>query len=307
MDFKPAPFLKLRQNKLSVRRHRVDRQKKQTEKADKNFLQEKRGKSKKIRFYKIKGSEEMSVNANQESISRKDLFKKGLLSAEKLAAELADVAKSDGPRWGMVIDLRKCIGCSACTVACKSENRTPPGISYNVVMHEEHGVFPDVSVVNIPRPCMQCDKPACMEVCPVGATFKMDNGIVGIDYDRCIGCRYCMVACPYGARSYDFGESYEGEMLAFDELQASEYGRTKGIRKKGSTPVGIVRKCTFCYHRLERGEEPACIETCVGDARFFGDLSDPNSEVSRMLNTNATRVYRLREYLSTEPRVYYLR
>jgi len=249
----------------------------------------------------------MGYQEIKESLSRKELFKRGITNAQEFAAELSSIDNSDGPKWVMVIDLQKCIGCSACTVACKAENRTPPGISYNIVMKEEHGQFPNVSKVNIPRPCMQCDKPACGEVCPVKATYKMDNGIVAIDYDRCIGCRYCMVACPYGARSYDFGESYEGEMLGFDELQANEYGIAKGKRQKGSNPIGLARKCTFCYHRLQRGEEPACVETCVGDARYFGDINDPNSVVSKMLNTNAARVYRLREYMSTQPRVYYLK
>lgn len=214
-----------------------------------------------------------------------------------------------GPRWGMVIDLQKCVGCDTCTVACKAENRTPPGVSYNVVLEYESGTFPNTGHVNLPRPCMQCDNAPCIWVCPVGATYKLENGIVAIDYERCIGCRYCIVACPYGARSFDFGEGYgEGqgdEMLGFNLVQAPEYGVPRGEREAGQSPVGNVRKCSFCLHRLERGEEPACVEACIADARYFGDLDDPDSLVARL--ASSPRAFRLREELGTEPRVYYLR
>lgn len=210
-----------------------------------------------------------------------------------------------GPKWVMVIDLQKCVGCDTCTVSCKAENRTPPGISYNVVMEEMIGDYPTLALVNLPRPCMQCDKPPCVQVCPTRATYKMENGIVTIDNDRCIGCRYCIVACPYGARSYDFGDSYEQEMLGYNDVTSPEYGMERGERKKGKTPIGTVRKCSFCYHRLERGEEPACVETCIGDARYIGDINDPNSVVSKL--AASPRAFRLKEELGTAPSVIYLR
>ncbi|WP_079505482.1 4Fe-4S dicluster domain-containing protein [Mesobacillus jeotgali] len=216
-----------------------------------------------------------------------------------------DIRKGDGPKWAMVIDLKKCVGCDTCTVSCKAENRTPPGISYNVVMESLEGEFPNIKAVNLPRPCMQCDKPACAQVCPTRATYKMENGIVAIDNDRCIGCRYCIVACPYGARSFDFGESYEQEMQGANDVTSPEYGVERGKREKGKTPIGTVRKCSFCFHRLQRGEEPACVETCIGDARFFGDLSDPNSVVSKL--AASPRAFRLKEELGTHPNVIYLR
>jgi Fe-S-cluster-containing dehydrogenase component len=208
------------------------------------------------------------------------------------------------PHWVMVIDLQKCLGCDTCTVSCKAENRTPPGISYNVVLESEIGKFPNVRKVNMPRPCMQCDNPPCVGVCPVSATFKGPGGIVDIDHDRCIGCRYCITACPYGARSFDFGENYP-EMIDFDKVQAPEYGVDRGARKNGAAPIGTVRKCTFCFHRLNRGEEPACVETCIGDARWFGDLNDPNSVVARL--AASSRAFRLKEELGTKPRVIYLK
>lgn len=222
------------------------------------------------------------------------------------AAEGVDSKKTrKGSKWVMVIDLQKCVGCDTCTVSCKSENRTPPGISYNVVMEEMIGDYPTLALVNLPRPCMQCDKPPCVQVCPTRATYKMENGIVTIDNDRCIGCRYCIVACPYGARSYDFGDSYEQEMLGFPDVTSPEYGMERGERKKGKTPIGTVRKCSFCYHRLERGEEPACVETCIGDARYIGDINDPNSVVSKL--AASPRAFRLKEELGTSPSVIYLR
>lgn len=211
----------------------------------------------------------------------------------------------NGPRWGMVIDLQKCVGCDSCTVACKVENRTPPGVSYNVVVEEEVGTFPNVRRVNVPRPCMQCDEPPCVSVCPVNATYKAEDGTVVIDADRCIGCRYCITACPYGARSFDFGETYADEMQGYDEVQSPEWGVDRGARGSYKPPVGTVRKCTFCMHRTARGEEPACVETCIGDARYFGDLDDPDSLVSRLAAD--PRAFRLKEELGTSPRVYYLR
>lgn len=237
------------------------------------------------------------VNKYQESVQRE--FKQKLQVA---SAETASSSKKKH-KWVMVIDLRKCVGCETCTVSCKAENLTPPGVTYNQVMIEEVGSFPNVSRVNIPRPCMHCDKPPCVSVCPVRATYKSEDGIVVQDNDRCIGCRYCMVACPYGARSFDFGLNYD-EMLGYGTVTAPDHGMDRGERTKGS-PVGTVRKCTFCFHRLNRGEEPACVETCIGDARFFGDINDPNSVVSKM--ASSARAFRLKEEYGTEPSVYYLR
>ena len=221
----------------------------------------------------------------------------------------ASVESEDGPdgdeKWGMVIDLQKCVGCDSCTVACKAENRTPPGVSYNVVMEEEHGEFPNVTRTNVPRPCMQCENPPCVQVCPVSATYKMDNGVVNVDYDRCIGCRYCMIACPYGARYFDFGENYDDEVTGSGEVTSPEYGVDRGPREGGKSPVGNVRKCSMCMHRLNRGEEPACVETCVGDARNAGDLNDPDSDVSEM--ADSTRSFQLKESEGTDPNVYYLK
>lgn len=218
-------------------------------------------------------------------------------------------------RWVMVIDLRKCIGCHACTIGCVAENKLPPGVVYRPVMEEEAGTYPNVTRKFLPRPCLQCDQPPCTEVCPVGATYKSGDGIVKVDYEQCIGCRYCVTACPYGARTFDFGELYvqsapEAKALvgkerasAMERSPSFEYGKA-WARAGDASPVGNARKCHFCEHRLAEGMLPACVTTCVGRATLFGDANDPESVVSRLIAQ--PNVMRLKEELGTEPRVFYL-
>ena len=208
--------------------------------------------------------------------------------------------------WVMVIDLTKCVGCNACTISCKAENKTPPEVSYNVVLQEEVGTFPNVRQMFVPRPCMQCENPPCVSVCPVSATYQREDGIVAMDYDKCIGCRYCITACPYGARHFDFGSTYTGETpnpQAYEEAPTFEYGKERE-RKDGQSPIGNVRKCHFCLHRLNEGLLPACINDCIGRARYFGDLNDPDSLVSELLGERYA--FRLKEEEGTKPSVYYL-
>jgi len=212
--------------------------------------------------------------------------------------------------WGMVIDTRKCVGCNACTVACKAENKLPPGVVYNVVIDEEFGTYPNVARRFISRPCLHCQNPPCVRVCPVNATYKRPDGIVVIDYDDCIGCRYCISACPYGARSFDFGNFYTvgktPEVMPWDVMPSFEYGeeQRRDPRNPWRSPIGNTRKCHFCLHRLEKGMLPACVTTCIGQARIFGDLNDPESLVAQL--AASPRAIRLKEELGTEPSVYYL-
>lgn len=217
-------------------------------------------------------------------------------------------------RYGMVIDTRRCVGCKACTVACKAENKTPPGVNYTVVVEQVIGNRPDDKPVFMTKPCFQCEKPPCVDVCPVSATFKRSqDGIVVIDYQRCIGCRYCITACPYGARTFDFGENYPAtkENTAYSQIPSPEYGQFNK-READKSPVGNVRKCTFCVHLQDKdgkydkaaGRWPACAKTCTGHAIHFGDFNDPNSEVSQLLKER--QAIRLKEELGTEPNVYYL-
>ncbi len=229
------------------------------------------------------------------------------------------------PRWGMVIDLDKCTACQACTVACQAENNVPfagPDESalgrskhWQDVMTElgEESEYPDFHVRFIPRPCMHCDDPPCVKVCPVGATYVDEEGLVRMNYDRCIGCRYCTTACPYAIRYFNW---YAPRYPADEDERLNYLNPNVPVR-----PVGVVEKCTFCIHRLEQAKReaaaqgrelsdadvvllPACNQACPASARYFGDLDDPESTVSRL--ARSPRALRLLEDLGTEPKVYYL-
>ena len=206
-------------------------------------------------------------------------------------------------RWGMIIDLHKCIGCEYCLRACSATNDVDPGRPWNLVVEEK-------SSTGLPfyfsRPCLHCQEAPCVEVCPVKATYHREDGLVVMDYDRCIGCRYCEVACPYDARVFNW-ESREGE---------NPFIPTWGIAEVDRRPRGVVEKCTFCIHRIDAGIEkglvpgidreatPACVNICPVGARTFGNLNDPTSPISQLLAQKAT--IRLREELGTEPNVYYI-
>ena len=211
-------------------------------------------------------------------------------------------------RWGMVIDTRKCVGCHACTLSCVAENKLPPGVVYRPVLDQEIGTYPNVTRRFMPRPCMQCENPPCVPVCPVNATYTRPDGIVAIDYEQCIGCRYCITACPYSARTFDVGYTYTQntpEQEVYELLPNYEYG-VEHARVPGSdeSPIGNARKCHFCLHRLEQGALPMCVTTCIGVANFFGDLNDPSSMVAQMAAQPSMVV--LKEELGTKPKVFYL-
>ena len=226
----------------------------------------------------------------------------------------ADVRRAMGKpleqrRWVMGIDVRKCVGCSACTVACAVENKLPPGMFYRVVTEETSGEFPDVRRRFFPRPCLHCDQPPCVEPCPVTpvkATRKRPDGIVEIDYEACIGCGLCVDACPYGARALDNGDFYTDgtpRRQAYESVPAFEYGRARA-RDGSSPPVSKARKCHLCLHRLEAGMLPACVATCICNGVYVGDLNDPASLVSELAKKPG--VMRLREELGTKPSVFHI-
>ena len=202
-------------------------------------------------------------------------------------------------RYGMVIDLNRCMGCQTCVNACKMQNDVPMGMLWNRVvspgdegLDSVQGVFPNTTRQYIPIACQHCDNAACEKVCPVAATYTDENGAVQIDYDRCIGCRYCMAACPYNVRVFNWEEAERHPGFSYGD---------------GIVPVrdvGVVEKCTFCKERTDKGEDPACVVCCPADARFFGDLDDPNSEVSTLIaEKNGEQLLKEK---GTKPKVYYL-
>lgn len=221
-------------------------------------------------------------------------------------------------KWGMIIDLDKCSGCQACVIACKAENNIAIATSEESLMGRSirwmellpyiEGEYPHIKARLIPRPCMHCEHPACIKVCPVGATYKNEEGIVGIVYYRCIGCRYCTTACPYNVRNFNWRDP------KWPEEMKGSLNRDVSIRRKG-----VVEKCTFCHHRLLKAREkakaerrefvaedyiPACVQACPSGAMYFGDLNDPFSIVSQL--SRERRAFRLLEDLGTEPKVIYL-
>lgn len=229
---------------------------------------------------------------------------------ERMMADLQRAMKKpvQQRKWVMVIDLQKCIGCKACTVSCVAENNLPPGVVYRPVVEEEIGEYPNVRKRFTPRPCMHCDNPPCTPVCPVKATYKRPDGIVAVDYELCIGCRYCLTACPYNARTSDFGGFYGDqtpEVMDYETRPSFEYGRLWNRQPgKHASPMGNARKCQFCLHRIENGMLPACVTTCLGGATYFGDYNDERSLVHDLVGSS--RMMRLKEELGTEPKVFYL-
>jgi len=199
-------------------------------------------------------------------------------------------------RYGMVIDLKMCTACHACAMACKAEHGTPPGMWWSKVLPKEIGKYPNARIVYTPVLCMHCQKAPCVDVCPTGASHKRADGIVVVDYDKCMGCGYCRVACPYDARTFvEKIEPYYPEFgfTPYEDLMYQEH------------QAGVAEKCDFCVERVEKGEQPACVATCPAYARHFGDLDDPNSEVSKLIAER--HGYQLLPELGTEPSVYYLK
>lgn len=202
-------------------------------------------------------------------------------------------------RYGMVIDLKRCSGCKTCSVVCKVANNIPNDIIWNRVLTEggnapdtAGGTWDNPEMQHWPVACQHCENPACVKVCPVGATYKdPETGVVRQDYDKCIGCRMCMAACPYNARSFNWEEPVRDVDFNYGDAEVP-------VR-----PRGVAEKCTLCRERTDRGEEPMCVVCCPAHARIFGDLDDPDSEISQtILNRKA---WTLLEGQGTRPSVHY--
>ena len=250
------------------------------------------------------------------------------LSKDEVAALVADLERdlsakygkdvevsAQGPRAGVqfayALDISRCIGCRRCVYGCVEENnqsRDPQVHWIRVLeMDKEKGIDfahanPYYDAETVPRPghfylpvaCQQCENPPCVKSCPVGATWRDDDGIVVIDYDWCIGCRCCVSACPYGARRFNWGEP----TLPAEEMNPKVHVLGNRPRQKG-----CVEKCTFCVHRVREGRYPRCVEVCPTGARKFGNLLDPSSEIRYVLEHK--RVVVLKNELNTRPRFFY--
>lgn len=175
-------------------------------------------------------------------------------------------------RYGMTVDTRRCVGCNACVIACKTENKLPEQVYRDWIVVETRGVFPHLSQEIRSERCMHCTDAPCVSACPTGASHIEDGGIVMVSQEKCTGCKACIAACPYEARSIH--------------------------------PDGFADKCTFCLHRVQRGQLPACVETCPTKALTFGDLDDPDSDVAKVLHERRSKV--LKSELGTNPNVHFL-
>jgi molybdopterin-containing oxidoreductase family iron-sulfur binding subunit len=237
-----------------------------------------------------------------------ELVTTGPLSAEAIEGIGLETHPHEGSaeyEWHMVIDLKKCIGCYYCVRACQAINDVPDDdMRWNVVFPERTEAGTEFYMN---RPCQHCQEAPCVRVCPVGATWVRPDGIVAMDYSRCIGCRYCEVACPYDVRRFNW-KVPEGD---------NPFEPTWGQSEIERRPRGVVEKCTFCVQRIDRaleegltpgvnrGVSPACVEICPVNARIFGNILDPESPVSKYMEEHHT--FRLREDWGTQPKVHYVR
>jgi Fe-S-cluster-containing dehydrogenase component len=229
----------------------------------------------------------------------------GPLSTESVEGLARESEGSGTHKWNMAIDLDRCIGCQYCLWACQAVNDVPyDHMRWNVGFEEKTEGGTEFFMT---RPCLHCSEAPCVKVCPVGATWIREDGIVAMDYDRCIGCRYCEVACPYDVRRFNWAP------VVGKNANVPTWGTPEVERR----PRGVVEKCTFCVQRIDRGmaegltpgvdaqATPACVNECPVGARVFGDINDPESPISLFLENNET--FKLRDDFGTEPNVHYVR
>ncbi len=263
-------------------------------------------------------------------LSRRDFFK-SMGACAAVAGMATSCARTDpneglehleGTNLVMVIDLQRCTGCGGCDLACKSENNLREGHFWSHHITHTIGEFPNVRYEYLPTLCNHCENAPCVKACPTSALHKVNGGITAHDANKCIGCRACIINCPYGEVHAHFGEPHN-EWNNIEELIAGVTGSAKSTLEdtggsgipyynperenfgEGNRYHGITEKCDFCLHRLKEKKLPACVKRCPTDARIFGDLNDPNSSVSRILAKY--RPFRRMEHLGTQPKVFYVR
>ncbi len=253
-------------------------------------------------FRELTAEEKKQVVARLEKKYSEKFEKKVTVSTEPAA---------DGVLFGYALDLSRCIGCRRCVYACVDENNQSrePQVHYIKVleMEKQRGVdfhhadayyeaetVPREGHFYMPVACQMCEDSACEKVCPVGATWKEPDGIVVVDYNWCIGCRYCMASCPYSARKFNWGRP----KVPKDKMNPKTH--YLGNRPR---PRGVVEKCTFCVGRVREGRYPACVEVCPVGARKFGNLLDSESEVRYVIENK--RIFILKEELNTQPKFFY--
>lgn len=198
-------------------------------------------------------------------------------------------------RLGMVIDLKRCVGCNACTLACKQEHGTPAEMHFARVVTHEVGTYPTSTRTFLPVLCNHCRDAPCAQVCPTGATYIRPDGIVMVENKKCVGCRACAVACPYMNRHFiaeGMLQDGRGPLSPFELVKFAEFEE------------GTMSKCTLCAHRVDEGLEPACVVTCPTECRIFGDLDDENGRLQQLIRERNGSV--LLPECNTRPSVYYL-
>jgi len=273
------------------------------------------------------GSRKQDGPAEGKRLTRRGFLKAGgcgMAAAVPVLAMAAGDDPSKGKRLAMVIDLQRCTGCGGCIMTCKNENNVQQGVAWSSKINRTVGTFPNVRYEYIPTLCNHCENAPCVKSCPTGAMHKGYGDITKHSPKKCIGCKTCLAVCPYDipktnrtdphafwkdrqvlkdgitSSAADVARQAGTDVIPYYNPAKEEMGKGAGLRYKG-----IAEKCTFCDHLVENGELPYCVQGCPANARIFGDLNDPNSEVSKLLGRY--RPWRLKEELGTEPKVFYVR
>ena len=274
----------------------------------------------------MKSDEQQNKSLTKDEFSRRHFLKAGGVGVAAMAGAqtaLADVPSKD-KRLAMVIDLQHCTGCGGCAVSCKSENNVQRGIRWAKVETRTKGKFPNVGFESLPTLCNHCENAPCIKGCPTGAMHKGYGDITMHDPEKCIGCKTCMAMCPYDVISRHYEDPHPhwrsddalikdctsspeeiAEKVGGNVIPNYNDAREKSTPGSGLRYKGIVEKCTLCDHRVKKGLLPHCVLSCPCNARVMGDLNDPNSAVSKLLAKY--QPWRLKEYLGTEPKVFYIR